>query len=447
MKSGASITTLDKSGEALVKYRSCRRFGTGRYRGAILPRPSFNQRLALCLSALLLLLRPAAARAAAAISAIEVGETTVTLRFDQPVATASAFMLSAPQRIAVDLPGARAGRAGASGGLITSTRHGQYDADTARVVFELNKPAIVSDASFSSDHLALTLTLRPVTETLFGRAVRKGRQLFGLDEARSVEPRSAQRGGITVPLDPPRPLVVPAVTGARGTKRPLVVIDAGHGGHDPGSQSTDGATKEKDIALAIARAIRDELVASGRVRVALTRSDDRFLVLGERREIARRLNADLFISVHADSAVNTTARGASIYTLSEVASDRVAAQLAAKENRADILNGVDLGGENSEVSSILFDLAQRETMNISSQFAILLQREMEPAIHFKDDAHRFAGLIVLKAPDVPSVLLETGYISNPDDLSLLMSKEYRRNIAIGVRKAVETHFARRLTGE
>jgi N-acetylmuramoyl-L-alanine amidase len=389
---------------------------------------------------------PAAVRAAA-ITAVDIGEMAITLRFDKPVATASAFMLSAPQRIAVDLPGTRMGRVAASGGLIASTRHGQYDPDTARVVFELNRAAVVSDASFSPDHLSLTLTLKPVTESLFGRAVRKGRQLFGLDPPKPVDARAPQRGGITVPLDPPAPLQVPAVIGARGTKRPLVVIDAGHGGHDPGSQSTDGATREKDVALAIARAIRDELAASGRVRVALTRSDDRFLVLGERREIARRLKADLFISVHADSAVNTAARGASIYTLSEVASDRVAAQLAAKENRADILNGVDLGGENNEVSSILLDLAQRETMNISSQFATLLQREMEPTIHFKDDAHRFAGLIVLKAPDVPSVLLETGYISNPDDLALLLSKEYRRNIAIGVRKAVETHFARRLTGE
>ena len=389
---------------------------------------------------------PAAARAAA-ITAIDIADLAVTLRFDKPVATASAFVLAGPERIAVDLPGARMGRVVASGGLIASTRHGQYDADTARVVFELTKPAVVSDASFSADHLSLTLTLKPVTEGLFGKAVRKGRQLFGLDDAKPVDPRATQRGGITVPLDPPRPLPVPVVTGARGTKRPLVVIDAGHGGHDPGSQSTDGATKEKDIALAIAKAIRDELVASGRVRVALTRSDDRFLVLGERREIARRLKADLFISVHADSAVNTAARGASIYTLSEVASDRVAAQLAAKENRADILNGIDLGGENNEVSSILLDLAQRETMNISSQFATVLQREMQESIKFKDDAHRFAGLIVLKAPDVPSVLLETGYISNNDDLALLQSRDYRRNIAVGVRKAVEIHFARRLTAE
>lgn len=396
--------------------------------------------------ALLLAFVPGSLRAAATVSGIEIGATSVTLRFDQPVATASAFMLSRPQRIAVDLPGARMGRVSASGGLIAETRHGQYDNNTARVVFELTRAAIVSDASFSADHQTLTLSLKTVDESLFARAVRKGRQLFGLDD-KTIDARSAQRGGITVPLDPPKPLQVPVVSGARGTKRPLVVIDAGHGGHDPGSQSTDGRYREKDIALGIAKAIRDELVASGRVRVALTRQDDRFLVLGERREIARRLKADLFISVHADSAANTAARGASIYTLSEVASDRVAAQLAAKENRADILNGIDLGGENNEVSSILLDLARRETMNISSQFATMLQREMAPTIHFKDEAHRFAGLIVLKAPDVPSVLLETGYISNDDDLGMLLSTSYRRNIAIGVRKAIETHFARRLTGE
>lgn len=412
-----------------------------------MPETLTSQRILLALCALIVLLVPGAGWAAATISGVEVSASSVTLRFDQPVGTASAFVLSGPQRIAVDLPGARMGRIAASGGLIAATRHGQYDPDTARVVFELTKPAIISDATFSTDHLALTLTLRPVDEGLFARAVRKGRQLFGLDRTKPVDTRSAQRGGITVPLDPPRPLPVPTVSGAKGTRRPLVVIDAGHGGHDPGSQSADGRYKEKDIALGIARAIRDELVSSGRVRVALTRSDDRFLVLGERREIARRLKADLFISVHADSAVNNAARGASIYTLSEVASDRVAAQLAAKENRADILNGVDLGGENNEVSSILLDLAQRETMNISSQFATLLQREMATTVHFKDDAHRFAGLIVLKAPDVPSVLLETGYISNDDDLGLLLSPQYRRNIAIGVRKAVEIHFARRLAGE
>lgn len=245
-------------------------------------------------------------------------------------------------------------------------------------------------------------------------------------------------------IDPARPLVIPPVHGAKGRNRPLVVIDAGHGGYDPGSISADGH-REKDVSLAMARAIRDELVASGRVRVALTRNDDRFLILGERREIARRLKADLFISVHADSAPSSHARGASVYTLSEVASDKVAAQLAAKENKADILNGVDLGGENNDVSSILIDLAQRETMDVSSSFAALLQREMGPLIGFRSTFHQFAGFIVLKAPDVPSVLLETGYMSNSDDLGMLFSPEYQRRIAVGVRRAVEAHFARRLT--
>lgn len=243
-----------------------------------------------------------------------------------------------------------------------------------------------------------------------------------------------------------RPIVLPPIEGTKVKGRPLVVIDPGHGGHDPGAPSADGKRREKEAALAIGRAIRDELVRSGRVRVALTRDSDTFLVLGDRREIARRLGADLFISIHADSAPSATAHGATIYTLSDVSSDRVAAQLAAKENRADILNGVDLGGENDDVSSILVDLAQRETMNISSVFANLLQRELSPLINFRSTFHKFAGFVVLKAPDVPSLLLETGYMSNAEDEALLFSKDYQKKIATGIRRAVEVHFARRLAG-
>ena len=237
---------------------------------------------------------------------------------------------------------------------------------------------------------------------------------------------------------------LPAVLGPKRLSLPLVVIDAGHGGHDPGSSSSSGRVQEKDMALQIARAIRDALVASGRVRVAMTRDTDKFLVLAERREIARALHADLFLSVHCDSAPNPAARGASIYTLSETSSDRVAAALAARENKADVLNGVDLSRETSDVSSILIDLAQRETMNVSSSFASLLQRELAPLIGLRSTFHKYAGLMVLKAPDVPSVLLETGYISNDDDLAQLTSVSYREKIATGVRRAVEAHFARRL---
>jgi N-acetylmuramoyl-L-alanine amidase len=400
---------------------------------------------ALMFVVLLLVAAIAAAQPApaASISGVDVNDTSVVLRFDGSVEAASAFLLDNPERLAVDVGGARAGSGGGAGGLIARTRHGQYDPSTARVVFDLVRPVVISSARFADDRRSLTLSLQPTTRISFMDAVKAGRRRFS--RLLGLSPPADVHNNVTIKLDPPLPaLPIPPVTGARGTNRPLVVIDAGHGGHDPGSLSEDGKKREKDIALAIARAIRDELASSGRVRVALTRNDDRFLVLGERREIARRLKADLFISVHADSAPNKEARGATIYTLSEVASDRVAAQLAAKENKADILNGVDLGGENNDVSSILIDLAQRETMNVSSGFAALLQREMAPMVDFRTTFHRFAGLIVLKAPDVPSVLLETGYISNPDDLELLLSPEYHHKIAVGVRKAVETHFARRL---
>ncbi|MDB5663108.1 MAG: N-acetylmuramoyl-L-alanine amidase [Sphingomonas bacterium] len=384
---------------------------------------------------------------AAMVSGVELATDRITLRFDDPVEGASAFLLDGPTRIAVDVGGARAGVANASGGIVSQIRQGQYSPSTARVVFDLDRPAVVTDGEFAADGRSLTLSLQPVSTTAFSLAARKARQSFWPPFGFRSAPRPSARNNVTVPLDPPagrdRP-ERPRVSGAHGSNRPLVVIDAGHGGHDAGALSADGARREKDAALAIAKAMRDELVESGRVRVALTRGDDRFLVLGDRREIARRLKADLFISVHADSAPNPNARGATVYTLSEVASDRVAAQLAAKENKADVLNGVDLGSANNDVSSILIDLAQRETMNVSSSFAALLQREMSPMVPFKSEFHRFAGLIVLKAPDVPSVLLETGYISNEDDLKLLFSEDYQHDIAVGVRRAVEAHFARRL---
>ncbi len=262
----------------------------------------------------------------------------------------------------------------------------------------------------------------------------------------SMAPRPARRWhSITVPIPPvARGISLPKVEGSADASRPLIVIDAGHGGHDPGAINGETGEREKDLTLAIAQAIRDQLVKSGRVRVALTRDDDRFLVLQERYGIARKMNADLFISVHADSADNHDARGATIYTLSEVASDREAARLAARENRADVLNGVNLGGQTDAVSSILIDLTQRETMKESANFARLLQREGKPFMMFRPAFHRYASLMVLKAPDTPSVLFETGYISNTEDTAFLASPEGRVGIAKGVAKAVEIYFARRL---
>lgn len=226
--------------------------------------------------------------------------------------------------------------------------------------------------------------------------------------------------------------------------RPLVVLDAGHGGHDPGAISPFGARREKDVTLAIATAIRDALAASGRVRVAMTRENDRYLVLKDRYEIARKMRASLFISIHADAAPsNDGARGATIYTLSEVASDREAALLAEQQNQSDRIAGASLSGETG-VDRILIDLAQRESMTVSAGFAALLKREASAYFPFRPEYHRFASLVVLKAPDVPSILFETGYLTNPTDTAYIASPEGRQQIALGMKSAIETHFARRL---
>jgi N-acetylmuramoyl-L-alanine amidase len=178
--------------------------------------------------------------------------------------------------------------------------------------------------------------------------------------------------------------------------------------------------------------------------VALTRDGDRFLVLQDRYGIARRMNADLFISIHADAAENREARGGTVYTLSEVASDREAQRLASRENKADIINGVNLGGQDNEVSSILIDLTQRETMNVSAGFAKLLLREARPNMLLRGTSHRFASFVVLKAPDTPSVLFETGYISNAEDAAFLASRDGQQKVARSVSNAIQAHFARRL---
>ena len=258
-------------------------------------------------------------------------------------------------------------------------------------------------------------------------------------------------GGVTVRLDTPGTAsasvaVNPPISGARGSNRPIVVIDPGHGGRDPGAISPHGGAREKDVALAIARAIRDELVASGRVRVALTRDDDRLIELRERYQIARRIGASLFVSIHADASLtNDVAHGATIYTLSEVASDREAALLAARQNRSGMIEGADLSAD-AGVNMILIDLAQRESMDMSTDFARLLRREAGTFFPFRPDYHRFASLIVLKAPDIPSILFESGYLTNPRDAAYVQSAAGRAQIASGMRSAIETYFARRSAG-
>lgn len=266
--------------------------------------------------------------------------------------------------------------------------------------------------------------------------------VFRASAQADMAPRPRQRHSITVAIPDPAPAIgLPPVSGPDNPDRPLIMIDAGHGGHDPGAINPTHGWREKDVTLAMARAIRAELLRSGRYRVAMTRDEDAFLILQERYGLARRLGADLFISVHADAATNTEARGASIYTLSEVASDREAARLAARENRADILNGVNLSGQSSAVSNILIDLTQRVTMTRSSQFAQILEREAASLVSFHLPAHRFASLVVLKSPDTPSVLLETGYISNDLDGAMIRSAAGQQRVAQAVARAITVYFA------
>lgn len=235
------------------------------------------------------------------------------------------------------------------------------------------------------------------------------------------------------------PVDLPEVAGEASL--PLVVIDAGHGGHDPGASA--GGYVEKDLVLGLARALRDELEEKGIARVALTRDDDTYLLHTERYRIAQRLDADLFISLHADSAgAYEEVVGASIYTLSQEASSRAAALFAQRENASDVLGGVDISQQEASVSEILVELSQRRTQERSAQFAALIEREGQGAIDFHPQARRSAWLAVLRAPDVPSVLFESGFISNEGDARRLASTEGQEAFADVMGRAIRAYFTR-----
>lgn len=234
---------------------------------------------------------------------------------------------------------------------------------------------------------------------------------------------------------------LPEVSGPQDASRPLVVIDAGHGGKDPGAGL--GSLREKDLVLRLALALRAELLRQGGVRVALTRDDDRYLLLPVRPTIARRLNADLFISIHADSTeVGTSARGATVYVLSDKGSNEAAERIAARENAADEVNGIRIAGQSDSVGAILVDLSQREMQAKAGSFGGLILREGRGRLPFREQAVQSAAFAVLKAPDVPSVLFESGYINNPEDAARLASPQGQRDFAEVVASAIRVHFAR-----
>lgn len=240
---------------------------------------------------------------------------------------------------------------------------------------------------------------------------------------------------------PARAAPEPALQGRspRSEGKAVVVIDPGHGGVDPGALGVSGIY-EKHITLAMARELKAQLEKGGRYKVHLTRDRDVFIRLRERVAIARQYGADLFISLHADSVANPQLAGLSVYTLSQTASDGEAQTLADKENKADLIAGIDLSHESADVANILIDLAQRETMNRSAGFAGGVVTELGRETTLLGNTHRFAGFAVLKAPDVPSILVELGYLSNPTEEKLLRQPDYRLKLAKGIARAIDRHF-------
>jgi len=253
------------------------------------------------------------------------------------------------------------------------------------------------------------------------------------------------------PLPPPAPMpaaVPPKVADEGSAKpvlhggKPIVVIDPGHGGNDPGAISLTGVY-EKTIVLALGLEVKAQLDKGGKVKAVMTRDGDFFIPLRERVAIGRAAKADLFMSLHADTVSDPSIRGLSVYTLSQTSSDAEAQALADKENKSDIVAGIDLSNESPEVTNILIDLVQRESMNKSAVFAGKIIQSVQTETHnvLEANTHRFAGFAVLKAPDVPSVLVENGYLSNEKDEQMLRKPEYRAKLAAALARAIENYFA------
>lgn len=341
----------------------------------------------------------------------------------------SVFSLADPYRVIVDLPEVNfqmpAGLGTEKRGLVTGYRYGLFAPGKSRIVIDMSGPFLVDKAfvlDATSDQPArLVVDLVPTDRMTFFAKLR--------------DAKSPAVGSIPEPK--------PAVLA--NAAKPVIVLDPGHGGIDPGTASADGTT-EKEVVLAFAKTLRQKLEVKGDYQVYLTREDDTFLALRERVEFAQSKGANLFVSIHADSFPKhtTEASGATVYTLSEQASDDEAKELAAKENFSDAIAGVELPSDRDEVvTNILIDLAQRETQNRSIVFAKSVVGEMT-ASELHQKSSKSAGFRVLKSPDVPSVLLELGFLSNPDDEKRLTSENWRAAMAEKVGAAIDSYFAKRV---
>ncbi len=357
-------------------------------------------------------------------------KTRLVVEFSRPVQY-TVFSLPNPNRVVIDLPPVQwkaAQNSENGGGMISGYRCGQFSPELARIVVDVKHPVNIEKPFFlkpmhGKGH-RLVLDISPCDQSAF---VAQCRRLL------AARPKPKPQ----MVVRPVQPFAKPA---PRSGDKITIVIDPGHGGIDPGAIGVNGV-HEKSVTLATAKHLKRALERTGRFKVILTRSTDVFVQLRQRVAIARRHHAMLFVSLHADASANREARGASVYTLSDGSSDKEAAALAARENKADIIAGVDLSEQADEVTSILIDLAQRETKNLSAKFATTLIPCLGNVCGLKQNTHRFAGFAVLKAPDIPSVLVELGYLSNRHDVKQLCSDQHRSKLAQSIATAIGRYFS------
>jgi N-acetylmuramoyl-L-alanine amidase len=394
-------------------------------------------------------------------------KTRIVIDFNRP-ADFRVFTMANPWRLVVDVPPAKwkvANTKSMNDSLLKKYRSGDLDDGLMRIIFDMKKAAVIDSVftlpkdGYNRDRLVIDL--QPSSQNLFEANVKK---IFGNADIRSsvktTKKTSSQmaqsnndyvRNVTALPSRKPSRLSDDTSVADEQDNRPapssrkkggkyVIVLDAGHGGDDPGAISGHGY-REKDITLALAREVRRQMQETGRYRVVLTRDADKYIKLYQRVDISREKNADLFISLHADKFERTEVRGASIYTLSSKSSDAETERLAEQENNAGVVAGVDLSSESHDVAGILLDLAMREKMNESNLLAkFIVNAFSRESIRLLPNSHRSAGFAVLKAPDVPAVLIEAGFLSNAEEAKLLKSAHFQSKIASAIVMGVDAYF-------
>ena len=348
------------------------------------------------------------------------------------------FLLDNPKRLVIDLDNTSINKVftGTNNQLISKTRVGKLDGNNKRVVLELARPMIIKKAFMLQPQSgkpwrfvvdAKLATAQEFKDGISSKKIATNDTKFVPQENKDSDSWfgfGSQDNN---------------TSGKAAKRKRVIVLDPGHGGKDPGAIGAHGKTFEKNITLAMGKELQEILRRRG-YTVYLTRNTDIFIPLRQRIKIAQKYKADLFMSLHADSAKNRSATGLSVYTLSDRASDAEAAALAERENKADIIGGVDLGNNTKEVNDILISLSQTDSRNKSSKYATYLVKEMSKSVKLVKNTHRFAGFAVLKAPDMPSALLEMGYLSNKTEEANLKTQSYRRKLANSAAAAIDKYF-------